>query len=610
MAQPPGAGLVDAEALLAELANTPLNQLENRLDQIPPNAFCIFSSEVMQEMETYVRYMSGNQRNAFDSGGYKIYLWAGLGMRLINDLTSSPVDSHTETRAGTAISPWTLEFIELCEWHMASFREEIFDKVISTGVTSLDDRSLLVGRSNFKMPRSLNIQSKEPTIRRNFDKFCCTPIESICEDKSVFGMSDVNSDVERTNGVGSRSDVTIFFGEIAYLVIEAKKPLDVVTIFQSPNLFSRAATASMSNRNDLSAPALAGLQQLFSYMVTRGLRFGVYTTHEFTYLLKRDNKGTLFITPPISGFARGESRPDDETITTNRALFALLFCLKHGLVEDAIEYFPSDDSEDIDEANFFIHCAYSYGDKLDSEDSDNVNASAGQAAREFFEKIRDYYKHASLEFPKDLEIKRRRFLDLLPLDENHFSMPLPWKSTFQFVRAGNLADTARITTNAIGGVRDVYVKTFVIHTTHDVDEINRQLQHFLKEIDFYNGPLRALQGIAVPFLVYGGHFHQRPMIATTSSGIHPTSLMLDRHPWIIDRAVESLQLIHAAGVLHGDIADRNIAFDADAGMVHFIDFGEAKTVPGTDSLAVVEKEKELATLMEVFEMIGSTHLNS
>mmetsp|Transcript_5254 Transcript_5254/g.10876 ORF Transcript_5254/g.10876 Transcript_5254/m.10876 type:complete len:190 (-) Transcript_5254:233-802(-) len=152
-------------------------------------------------------------------------------------------------------------------------------------------------------------------------------------------------------------------------------------------------------------------------------------------------------------------------------------------------------------------------------------------------------------------------------------MPLPWEEDFKPVAEG----VVRITWISYKGfTRDVFAKAMQSSKDWSRWVSAESKESFLKEVEFYKEPLHKLQGLYIPFSVYGGVFHNQVIIATTSSGATASlELLTTHHNWGPCLIRESLARVHQAGVLHGDIAWRNVALNLESKTAHLLDFGRA-----------------------------------
>ena len=125
--------------------------------------------------------------------------------------------------------------------------------------------------------------------------------------------------------------------------------------------------------------------------------------------------------------------------------------------------------------------------------------------------------------------------------------------------------------------------------------------------------LKKLQGDVVPeFIFRGSDFNFLWVTVTTYAG-EAFDLLLDKNKEVsknmIREAVKGLKLIHGKGVLHGDIAFRNIVF-LD-GHVKWIDFEFAKFRKDFKDKEEFKNlaKAEIATLLKLFERVPKASLN-
>jgi tRNA A-37 threonylcarbamoyl transferase component Bud32 len=139
---------------------------------------------------------------------------------------------------------------------------------------------------------------------------------------------------------------------------------------------------------------------------------------------------------------------------------------------------------------------------------------------------------------------------------------------------------------------------------HDRHKEDGKLR-FQHEIDLYQGPLRMLQGTAVPFMLYGGRFYPgRFIIALSDEGdslMHIEGVSDAEKKAMHESFRQALASVHNAGVLHGDIHPRNLVWNRVTGQGRIVDFGLAEYVKDMDSETNRMRFKgEMAQLDSIF----------
>ena len=105
-------------------------------------------------------------------------------------------------------------------------------------------------------------------------------------------------------------------------------------------------------------------------------------------------------------------------------------------------------------------------------------------------------------------------------------------------------------------------------------------------------------GHTIPCLFYTGHIFGGYLFALAmqliegSHHINPAILTMKQKKTVM----KILECIHRCGVLHGDIATRNILFEPQSSQFYFIDFGNSIVV-GTESPKLKKEKKELKRLL-------------
>jgi len=107
-------------------------------------------------------------------------------------------------------------------------------------------------------------------------------------------------------------------------------------------------------------------------------------------------------------------------------------------------------------------------------------------------------------------------------------------------------------------------------------------------------------GHVIPRLFYEGYVYDGYLYALAlqliedARHIDPATLTIEEKETI----VKQLQSIHSYGVLHNDIAQRNILFEPRSRHFFFVDLGLSEIV-GTESLELRKEEKRLKKLLKL-----------
>jgi len=490
----------------------------------------------------------------------QIRLSEALKLRRLESIFKGRAPGSTARRG----SVWALEYITFSEWSLADFDEEVVE---SLGQSVMSRQR--ISTDIFSTTQvSLNIKSNEPEAKQALQRVVIFPLMLL--HPVIAEYPPISCRLERNNGIGSLYDIIVEAdseirtepGEPLF-VIEGKMPHQIVGV----------DTTQADSRKQMAKPSTAllresfreSLKQLFTYMVFNGLKYGVLSSFEFSYFVKRDNKGNIWVTQPFSALETGT----DSYTGTLKAYASLIY--KVFKDPDSRNFYP-DENEQLEKA-FVAYCAEKFGrDRIFGANPSPMLLILGDNAVEFFARIRSTLPRNGAREAEDLESLRSAIMDHLPLEEKNFSMPLPWSKEYKNVGNG----VCRIP--GFGNHPDawgIYVKTFApTNKDRPLEFCEFEKQNFLKEVELYNGPLRQLQGLYVPFLIYGGTFCEREIIATSDSGKTASrDLAIANYDWFPVAIRESLQQVHAANVLHGDIAWRNIAIDPLAKRAHLVDFG-------------------------------------
>ncbi|MCO5568911.1 hypothetical protein L7F22_022613 [Adiantum nelumboides] len=130
----------------------------------------------------------------------------------------------------------------------------------------------------------------------------------------------------------------------------------------------------------------------------------------------------------------------------------------------------------------------------------------------------------------------------------------------------------------------------------DFTEGNELLEDFHNEVKAYD-MLKNLQGYAVPKLLAFGSLwgHYMGFLALTLEGQVPSRRHFHSQPDLVQEARTSLRRIHAANILHGDVALRNMIL-SPGGKILYIDFG--RCIIDADEASRMEELEDLQELLD------------
>ncbi|GBG26718.1 Hypothetical Protein FCC1311_029392 [Hondaea fermentalgiana] len=341
--------------------------------------------------------------------------------------------------------------------------------------------------------------------------------------------------------------------------------------------------------------------QIYDYMVVMGLKYGVLSTTEFTWFLRRPNGAESQALEITDAFAC----VDSGLFSVNMAYTQMLLMAMHE--SDSTGLFPSDFSTGLGEV-----AASRWSKFVDSESVD-LQSQTGRAwwlSRS--DGSCDWVKenlHAQFQLrqrgasrkrraPGDKEDQRADLASYLPLSAPEFGslLPLPWSDAYECVAESTLKSVKRL--RFPNGV-SIMIKTLVARDEDTDSEDDDSQQHTLTtEIAMYNS-LRALQGVAIAPLVYGGFVgavtNAWQVVATIDLGARLDHVDTKRRLALKPHARESLKKLHSSGYLHGDVALRNFVAPESSDRVFIIDLETSRL-----SSEEADFEKELDAFESLF----------
>jgi len=366
-----------------------------------------------------------------------------------------------------------------------------------------------------------------------------------------------------------------------FLVHEQKAPSDfpVDASHQQDNWFDLfkaagplASVEQNINMNMMGAgkPRL-GIYQVYSYMVILGLEFGVLSTTRFTWFLKRDNEGTLWITKGFSCMEEGRT-------SLRNAYFCLLCYILHSPRRGQLEN-PTGKlavnvknhwSEQISQLP--EDCTRPGASVLRGLENSSSGSQGSSSVQSTMPSQTDNAKMTADSSANASGFQSERQAGLRW--GSTFEMPLPWEPSYVTLCTTHSAHIARMTLNN-GKGPDAVVKTLSYPKRRE--EADAIESTFVNEIQMYCGPLQKLQGTVVPRFIFGGIYSkmERFLVVTEYGG--DTLLKLSQQQVLTTRiqrcAHEALMAVHRAGVLHNDVALHNFLWNGESVVV--IDFGRS-----------------------------------
>jgi len=436
----------------------------------------------------------------------------------------------------------------------------------------------------------LDISGNANAMASLFNEWCCRPFVGL--HTRVANFPEIIVRIEDDIGFSAKPDLTLVKIDderngTVFCVVEAKRPNQLLGLPQNVNDWTerRDAAADAGMEIFTKTQAQQALQQLHGYMVVHGVKYSILTSGELTFFVKRDNKGNMNVTRGFYGAETG--RPG--VLSTNEAMAAFIYTASRH--PDNGKFLPASNSRSAKVRAYYENIKTSFGANMSDRAAEKYKDKVSETALQFMLGLRPP--------AGNIEELRSNLIEVLPFkEEAYLFMPLPWSKDYRVVTSC----VVRIPWVSNKDFNwDVFVKTMPVSKDWTRETYEFQKSVFLNEVKLYLGPLRPLQGKHVPFLVYGGTYHKRIIIATTSSGETATKeLILANSSWAIKAIRASLSALHRAGVLHGDIALRNIAIDTNTKTAHLIDFGRSSQ----DKTTKINKDKEIKELNTLLGFAG------
>ncbi|CAK4074723.1 unnamed protein product, partial [Aphanomyces euteiches] len=299
-------------------------------------------------------------------------------------------------------------------------------------------------------------------------------------------------------------------------------------------------------------------RQLYGYMASNNSRYGILTTFTTTFLFKQNNNDKLFISKglAVDGF---------DPMTVLEAIARLLL----------ICHLPA--ANDLSEAELCM---------IKDPSAQEMPTPSKSAGKKKKKKSKKPKKHKANDTQAPSEVDERELVLITDLPNYH-------------VIAGG--GSASIVATELD---DIPVAIKVVDTCKKPDLLD-ELQ---RECDAY-AVLEALQGDCIPMLV-------RPapvvlwegmldgLVLSMIKGRTLEEMGMDglatiplecRH-----QAVQDLRKIHSLGVLHGDMAERNLIWcEDDRPRIVFVDFGRAVTSCNVQDDRLKYEEYELCGMLQI-----------
>ncbi|GBG35196.1 Serine/threonine-protein kinase pim-1, partial [Hondaea fermentalgiana] len=313
---------------------------------------------------------------------------------------------------------------------------------------------------------------------------------------------------------------------------------------------------------------VAPICQIFTYMVSSGLKYGVISTFDKTWFCRRDKKGVMEVSQAFDACAgRGLSAvrraylgiitlalQDDEAtgyglVTGDSTLYQAMKNHSDATIQKFADTLASDGTQDLDTTiskhfatRFALFCQQRYN-------------GGRQPRRNAIDALRE----------------------ILPLSGEDFYLPLDGEN----IHCNSRTIVTRCTLSGASMIVKRWAYSLLPRRPDENDAAKHALQN---ERRVYEVTLASLQGTAIPFLIYAGSYATMPFVLAvsdegeslerllmTAANADERAVLLETY---FDAAHDALAAIHSCGVLHNDIAARNIVIHPDRG-VKIIDFESA-----------------------------------
>jgi len=319
------------------------------------------------------------------------------------------------------------------------------------------------------------------------------------------------------------------------------------------------------------------VQQIFGYLSHNRLRYGVLTTYEQTWFLKRD-RGKLYVSPAI-GYS-------DEDPTLFQCYACIMGLARHGHTNPPAPPSPAplppddppDDYDDSDDSDY---------DPKGGDHSRSNRKRSKQGDDDFSQsKMKKKNRGSRSGGPIGGRVITRRL-------STGFSVTIGEAYLPEFECQDLLGEgrTGRVFRAGWRG-EIVAVKICDLYQHPDYEE------EVLTEVAAYDA-LKALQGLCIPHFKLAGYDGGIFVIATEIAG-SPLEVDKLNHQELLE-VVDKLSLIHTYGILHNDIRPDNILIRRhdDGIKVCFIDFAMSKRTGSKLELKneIIKLEKLLGLLV-------------
>ncbi|RHZ80529.1 hypothetical protein Glove_134g264 [Diversispora epigaea] len=333
-------------------------------------------------------------------------------------------------------------------------------------------------------------------------------------------------------------------------------------------IYRKAQRRSISNSSPDFKFTKKILLQIFGTMACNGLHYGILSNYSDTYFLKREeaSQTTLYVTHVV--------QPGDTNPTLRECVYYIsqlavndnagvrLNLVKddnyssNGFDDDAED--PDDNSDDnLDDPDYFD----------DPDDSDDSDDSDDDPSRKM--------KQGSKRTGSSKKVVASPSKGITTID--------------QYIGGGTFG-------NVFSGY---YHGQAVAWKTCDAYKEKEAKKTLRVEANMYS-ILKDCQGNTIPRLLYEGYVYDGYLyvlalqLIEDARHIDPENLTVEEKRTI----VQQLETIHNYGVLHNDIAQRNILMEPKSRRFFFIDFGLSEFV-GTKSKKLYKEKKKLKNLLQI-----------
>ncbi|EXX62848.1 kinase-like domain-containing protein [Rhizophagus irregularis DAOM 181602=DAOM 197198] len=305
------------------------------------------------------------------------------------------------------------------------------------------------------------------------------------------------------------------------------------------------------------------LSQIFGQMACNGIHYGILSNYSDTYFLKREetDPNTLYVSRVV--------QPADVNPTLRQCFYYISQLVNNDNVGNrlgrvVLDNFSSDNDDDEDDSDDDDDDA----DDPNDPDYDDNDSSSGKRKRKQIPSAKTSSKKSRKTIASSSKV-------IATVDE--------------YIGGGSFGKI----------FSGYYDNQAVAWKTCDACKQKEEMKTLIHEAQIYS-ILKECQGRVVPCLFYKGYIYDGYLFALAmqliedSRHIDPTRLTKEEKSFIVNQ----LREIHKFGVLHNDIATRNILYEPKSRNYFFIDFG-LSVIVDNESPKLGKEERRLKKLLQL-----------